>query len=140
MGDADAPLPSSKSQESKWSQEIRARLSDWLSAEIVPRLKHGLEQSVSRRFLSAGRMSRSTMPLRIDRVLSAIFASYSHRPVLAEDLGHRQAALLVRRRPPSATVRLASSSFSLASASGNPGRARSGRWSGVSVSWRPLRR
>ena len=44
VGDADAPLPASKSQEKKWSKEIRARLSDWVSAEIVPRLKHDLEQ------------------------------------------------------------------------------------------------
>ena len=44
VGDADAPLPTSKSQEKKWSKEIRARLSDWVCAEIVPRLKHDLEQ------------------------------------------------------------------------------------------------
>ena len=45
VGDADAPLPASKSQEKKWSKEIRARLSDWVGAEIVPRLKHDLEQN-----------------------------------------------------------------------------------------------
>lgn len=45
VGDADAPLPASKSQEKKWSKEIRARLSDWVSTEIVPRLKHDLEQN-----------------------------------------------------------------------------------------------
>ena len=44
VGDADAPLPANKSQEKKWSKEIRARLSDWVGAEIVPRLKHDLEQ------------------------------------------------------------------------------------------------
>ena len=44
MGDADAPLPTSKSQEKKWSKEIRARLADWVGAEIVPRLKRDLEQ------------------------------------------------------------------------------------------------
>ena len=44
VGDADTPLPASKSQEKKWSREIRARLSDWVCAEIVPRLKHDLEQ------------------------------------------------------------------------------------------------
>jgi hypothetical protein len=42
-GDADAPLPASKSQEKKWTKEIRARLSDWVGAEIVPRLKLDLE-------------------------------------------------------------------------------------------------
>lgn len=41
---ADTPLPASKSQEKKWSKEIRARLSDWVNAEIMPRLKHDLEQ------------------------------------------------------------------------------------------------
>ena len=45
VGDADAPLPTSKSQEKKWSKEIRARLSDWVGAEIVPRLKHDLKQN-----------------------------------------------------------------------------------------------
>ena len=45
VGAADAPLPPSKSQEKKWSREIRTRLSDWVGAEIVPRLKHDLEQN-----------------------------------------------------------------------------------------------
>ena len=45
VGDAGSPLPASKSQEKKWSKEIRARLSDWVSAEIVPRLKQEIEQS-----------------------------------------------------------------------------------------------
>ena len=44
VGNADAPLPTSKSQEKKWSKEIRARLSDWVTAEIVPRLQHDLAQ------------------------------------------------------------------------------------------------
>ena len=44
VGNADAPLPVSKSQEKKWTKEIRARLSEWVSAEIVPRLKRDLEQ------------------------------------------------------------------------------------------------
>ena len=45
VGDADAPLPASKRQEKKWRKEIRTRLSDWVGAEIVPRLKHDLEQN-----------------------------------------------------------------------------------------------
>ena len=44
VGDADAPLPANKSQEKKWSTAIRARLSDWVDTEIVPRLKQDLEQ------------------------------------------------------------------------------------------------
>lgn len=44
VGDADAPLPVSKSQEKKWSKEIRARLADWVANEIVPRLKQDLER------------------------------------------------------------------------------------------------
>jgi hypothetical protein len=44
VGDANAPLPTSKSQEKKWSKEIRLRLSDWVRAEIVPRLKQDLLQ------------------------------------------------------------------------------------------------
>jgi len=44
VGDADTPLPASKSQEKKWTKEIRARLSGWVGAEIVPRLKLDLEQ------------------------------------------------------------------------------------------------
>ncbi len=39
VGGADAPLPVSKSQEKKWSKEIRGRLADWVANEIVPRLK-----------------------------------------------------------------------------------------------------
>ena len=44
VGDANAPLPASKSQEKKWSKEIRLRLSDWVGAEIVPRLKQDIVQ------------------------------------------------------------------------------------------------
>jgi hypothetical protein len=44
VGDAEVPLPASKSQEKKWTKEIRARLSDWIGADIVPRLKLDLEQ------------------------------------------------------------------------------------------------
>jgi hypothetical protein len=44
VGDADTPLPASKSQEKKWTKEIRARLSGWVGAEIVPRFKLDLEQ------------------------------------------------------------------------------------------------
>jgi len=45
VGDANAPLPASESQEKKWSKEIRARLSDWVGAAIVPRLTQDLEQN-----------------------------------------------------------------------------------------------
>ena len=44
VGDADTPLSTSKSQEKKWSKEIRVRLSDWVAAAIVPRLTHALKQ------------------------------------------------------------------------------------------------
>ncbi|MEI8326167.1 MAG: nucleotidyl transferase AbiEii/AbiGii toxin family protein [Betaproteobacteria bacterium] len=44
IGDAGSPLPASKSQEKKWSKEIRARLSGWVDTEIVPRLQQDLEQ------------------------------------------------------------------------------------------------
>ncbi|MEO5655098.1 MAG: nucleotidyl transferase AbiEii/AbiGii toxin family protein [Nitrosospira sp.] len=44
VGDADVPLPVSKSQEKKWSKEIRARLANWVAGEIVPRLKQELER------------------------------------------------------------------------------------------------
>ena len=44
VGNAAMPLPTSKSQEKKWSKEIRARLSDWVASEIAPRLKQDLEQ------------------------------------------------------------------------------------------------
>ena len=43
VGDADAPLPTTRSQEKKWSKKIRTRLSDWVLAEIVPHLVHDLE-------------------------------------------------------------------------------------------------
>lgn len=44
VGDADTPLPTSRSQEKKWSKVIRARLSEWVGVKIVPRLKYDLEQ------------------------------------------------------------------------------------------------
>lgn len=42
IGETGSPLPTSKSQEKKWSKEIRVRLSSWVNAEIVPRLKQDL--------------------------------------------------------------------------------------------------
>lgn len=44
IGDTGLPLPASKSQEKKWSKEIRVRLSSWVDAEIVPQLKQALLQ------------------------------------------------------------------------------------------------
>ena len=44
IGGTGSPLPASKSQEKKWSKEIRARLSSWVDAEIMPRLKQDLLQ------------------------------------------------------------------------------------------------
>ncbi|RJP62595.1 MAG: nucleotidyl transferase AbiEii/AbiGii toxin family protein [Comamonadaceae bacterium] len=51
IGDAGTPLPASKSQEKKWSKEIRARLADWVATDVVPRLlqdlgQHGLPATV----------------------------------------------------------------------------------------------
>lgn len=43
VGDAQVPLPVSKSQEKKWSKEIRARLSAWVGNEIAPQLRQALE-------------------------------------------------------------------------------------------------
>ena len=45
VGDSEAPLPATKSQEKKWSKEIRARLSDWVATKIVPRIKQALDQN-----------------------------------------------------------------------------------------------
>lgn len=44
VGDAVSPLPANKSQEKKWSKEIRARLAHWVASEIVPRLLQALAQ------------------------------------------------------------------------------------------------
>jgi Nucleotidyl transferase AbiEii toxin, Type IV TA system len=44
IGDAGVPLPASKSQEKKWSKEIRARLADWVATEVVPLLQQDVEQ------------------------------------------------------------------------------------------------
>ena len=44
VGDSDVPLPETKSQEKKWSKEIRARLSEWVATEIMPGIKQSLEQ------------------------------------------------------------------------------------------------
>lgn len=44
VGTADSPLPATKSQERRWTKEIRARLAAWVETEIVPRFKQDLEQ------------------------------------------------------------------------------------------------
>ncbi|MEO5736992.1 MAG: nucleotidyl transferase AbiEii/AbiGii toxin family protein, partial [Variovorax sp.] len=44
IGESGTPLPASKSQEKKWSKEIRARLADWVATEVVQRLQHDLER------------------------------------------------------------------------------------------------
>lgn len=44
IGDAKVPLPVSKSQEKKWSKEIRSRLAEWVASEIVPRLRQDIER------------------------------------------------------------------------------------------------
>ena len=44
IGDAGTTLPASKSQEKKWSKEIRARLAGWVGAEVVPQLQQDLER------------------------------------------------------------------------------------------------
>lgn len=44
IGDAGTPLPASKSQEKRWSKEIRSRLADWVTTEVVPRLQQDLQQ------------------------------------------------------------------------------------------------
>ena len=41
---AETPLPASKSQEKKWSKEIRARLADWVDTDVVPLLQRDLGQ------------------------------------------------------------------------------------------------
>jgi Nucleotidyl transferase AbiEii toxin, Type IV TA system len=48
--DSSAPLPSSRSQEKKWSKQIHIRLADWVATEVVPQLtrelaEHGLPAS-----------------------------------------------------------------------------------------------
>ncbi len=43
VGDSDVHLPATKSQEKKWSKEIHTRLSDWVTTEIVPRIKQALD-------------------------------------------------------------------------------------------------
>lgn len=43
IGESGSPIPPSKSQEKKWTKEIRARLADWLSKEILPPLFEALQ-------------------------------------------------------------------------------------------------
>ena len=44
IGDTGTPLPVSKSQDKKWSTEIRARLATWVATIVVPRLQQDLGQ------------------------------------------------------------------------------------------------
>lgn len=43
IGESGSPLPPSKSQEKKWTKEIRARLASWLSEKIMPPLSEALK-------------------------------------------------------------------------------------------------
>lgn len=45
VGNAATALPANKSQEKKWSREIRGRLARWVSTDIAPRITRALEQS-----------------------------------------------------------------------------------------------
>jgi hypothetical protein len=42
IGDAGTPLPANKSQERKWTKEIRARLAQWVRDDVVTRLQQDL--------------------------------------------------------------------------------------------------
>lgn len=44
IGESGTPLPASRSQEKKWSKEIRARLADWVATDVVPLLQQDLGQ------------------------------------------------------------------------------------------------
>jgi hypothetical protein len=44
VDEAGGPLPASKSQEKKWSREIRSRLTSWIEADIAPGLQSALAQ------------------------------------------------------------------------------------------------
>ena len=44
IGDSATPLPSSKTQEKKWTKEIRSRLAHWVATEIVPQLTQRIGQ------------------------------------------------------------------------------------------------
>ena len=39
VGNSEAPLPATKSQEKKWTREIHVRLDHWVATEVVPRLE-----------------------------------------------------------------------------------------------------
>ncbi|MFM9967288.1 MAG: nucleotidyl transferase AbiEii/AbiGii toxin family protein [Burkholderiales bacterium] len=45
VGNSDAPLPATRSQEKKWSKEIRTRLTDWITTEIAPRIKQAIDHN-----------------------------------------------------------------------------------------------
>ena len=44
VGDVVTPLPANRSQEKKWTKEIRARLKNWVSTELTPLLCGELER------------------------------------------------------------------------------------------------
>jgi hypothetical protein len=45
VAQADSDLPRTRSQEKKWSKEIRARLACWVAQEIAPRLQADIAQA-----------------------------------------------------------------------------------------------
>jgi hypothetical protein len=42
IGGAESPLPASRSQEKRWTKEIRARLSHWVAVSVLPPLSAAL--------------------------------------------------------------------------------------------------
>lgn len=78
-GDAAEPLPPSRSQEQKWTREVRRRLPDWIAGSIVPALREALERDAL-----AVRLRHEDDKLFIDYEPLAIGTGYVGPSVLLE--------------------------------------------------------
>lgn len=75
---AGTPLPANKSQERKWSKEIRTRLAEWVLNEVAPGLQRDLEQH------------RLSAAVRVDE--DKVFIDY---PSLSSGTGYVSSAVML---------------------------------------------
>ncbi len=78
-GDASEPIPATRSQQKKWSDEIRARLPEWIAQAVTP----AIEQRLSAENLRA-HVVQSGDRLTIDYEPAAAYSAYLRAAVLVE--------------------------------------------------------
>jgi hypothetical protein len=57
------PLPKTRSQEKRWTKEIRSRLHDWIAEQVVPRISKALVDQELAATLSSEGAPRRAIPI-----------------------------------------------------------------------------